>query len=52
VLQESLEFRPKRRVVSHLQIRPLELLDRLDERLRHESASEIAEVSPNVRIAS
>ena len=42
----------KRRVVARREIRALELLDRLDQRLGHEAPAELAEVAARIRIAA
>ncbi len=42
----------KRRILARREVRALELLDRLDQRLRNEAAAELAEVAARVRIAA
>jgi hypothetical protein len=47
-----IQFAGKRLIVSHSHVRLLELLDRRDERLRHEATPELAKIPASVRIAS
>ena len=51
VLEQAVQFCAKRRIVAHLEIRALERFDRLDERLRHVTPAEFAEIAAPVRIA-
>ncbi len=51
VLQQTVQFARKRRIVANRQVRALQLLDWRDERLGYEAAAEFAEVPARVRIA-
>ena len=52
VLQQTIELGVEGFIVAHGEVRALELLDRVDERLGDVASAELAEVAARVRIAS
>ena len=50
--QQTIQFRVKPGIVSRGQVRPFELFDWLDQRLRHVASAEFAEIAPRVGVAA
>ena len=52
MLQQAVELGEECRVLASVEVRALETLDRMDERLRHEAAAEFAEIAARVGVAA